>query len=77
MLNEPRFSVVMMVRLGDADGLVAGSNSPTADVLRAAIQVVKTAPGISTVSSTFVMETADKKFGDNGLFICKTYYIKS
>ena len=36
----------MMVRLGDADGLVAGSNSPaTADVLKAAIQVIKTAPG--------------------------------
>ena len=33
----------MMVRLGDADGLVAGSNSPTADVLKAAIQVIKTA----------------------------------
>ena len=69
MLNEPRFFGCMMVRLGDADGLVAGSNSPTADVLRAAIQVVKTAPGISTVSSTFVMETADKKFGDNGLIL--------
>src|SRR5574344_958878 len=69
MLNEPRFFGCMMVRLGDADGLVAGSNSPTADVLRAAIQVVKTAPGINTVSSAFVMETADKKFGDNGLIL--------
>merc|ERR1711916_180338 len=64
-----RFFGCMMVRLGDADGLVAGSNSPTADVLRAAIQVIKTAPGINTVSSTFVMETADGKFGDNGLIL--------
>jgi len=69
MLNEPRFFGCMMVRLGDADGLVAGSNSPTADVLKAAIQVIKTAPGINTVSSAFVMETADKKFGDNGLIL--------
>jgi len=69
MLTEPRFFGCMMVRLGDADGLVAGSNSPTSDVLRAAIQVIKTAPGINTVSSTFVMETKDGKFGDNGLML--------
>ena len=69
MLNEPRFFGCMMVRLGDADGLVAGSNSPTADVLKAAIQVIKTAPGINTVSSAFIMETADGQFGDNGLIL--------
>lgn len=69
MITEPRFFGCMMVRLGDADGLVAGSNSPTADVLRAAIQVIKTAPGINTVSSAFIMETADGKFGDNGLIL--------
>ncbi|RXJ99065.1 phosphate acetyltransferase [Arcobacter sp. CECT 8986] len=69
MTTEPRFFGCMMVRLKDADGLVAGSNSPTADVLRAAIQVIKTAPGINTVSSTFVMETKDGEFGDNGLIL--------
>lgn len=69
MTTEPRFFGCMMVRLGEAHGLVAGSNSPTADVLRAAIQVIKTAPGIKTVSSAFVMETADGKFGDNGLLL--------
>ncbi len=69
LTTEPRFFGCMMVRLGDADGLVAGSNSPTADVLRAAIQVIKTAPGIKTVSSTFIMETIDKSFGDNGLLL--------
>ncbi len=69
MTNEPRFFACMMVRLGDADGLVAGSNSPTSDVLRAAMQVIKTAPGIKTVSSTFVMETPDGKFGDDGLIL--------
>lgn len=69
MTTEPRFFGCMMVRLGDADGLVAGSSAPTADVLKAAIQVVKTAPGINTVSSSFVMETVDGKFGDNGLIL--------
>ena len=67
--TEPRFFGCMMVRLGDADGLVAGSNSPTADVLKAAIQVIKTAPGINTVSTAFIMETADGKFGDKGLIL--------
>lgn len=69
MTTEPRFFGCMMVRLKDADGLVAGSNSPTADVLRAAIQVIKTAPGINTVSSTFIMETIDTEFGDDGLIL--------
>jgi phosphate acetyltransferase len=69
MTTEPRFFGCMMVRLADADGLVAGSNSPTADVLRAAIQVIKTAPGINTVSSAFIMETIDGKFGENGLLL--------
>ena len=69
LTTEPRFFGCMMVRLGDADGLVAGSSAPTADVLKAAIQVVKTAPGISTVSSCFVMETVDGNFGENGLIL--------
>jgi phosphate acetyltransferase len=69
LTTEPRFFGCMMVRLGDADGLVAGSSAPTADVLKAAIQVVKTAPGINTVSSCFVMETVDGNFGDNGLIL--------
>ncbi len=69
MTTEPRFFGCMMVRLGDAHGLVAGSNSPTADVLRASIQVIKTAPGIKTVSSAFIMETPDKSFGDDGLIL--------
>ena len=69
LTTEPRFFGCMMVRLCDADGLVAGSSAPTADVLKAAIQVVKTAPGINTVSSTFVMETVDGNFGENGLIL--------
>ncbi len=67
--NECRFFACMMVRLGDAQGMVAGSDSATSDVLRAAFQVIKTAPGIKTVSSTFVMETHDGKFGDDGLIL--------
>ena len=71
MLTEPRFFGAMMVRMGDADGMVAGSASPTADVLRAAIQVVGTKPGLRTVSSCFlmVMPEATKQYGQDGALI--------
>ena len=45
----------MLVRMGYAVGMVAGSNSPTADVLRSAIHVVGTKPGLKTVSSSMIM----------------------
>jgi phosphate acetyltransferase len=45
----------MMVREGLASGMVAGAANTTADVLRAALQVVGVRPGLKTVSSTFIM----------------------
>lgn len=69
MKTNPRYFASMMVRLGEADGMVAGSNSPTAEVLRAAMQVVKTKPGIKTISSCFIMDTEMKDFGDDGIII--------
>lgn len=74
MLTEPRFFGAMMIRLGDADGMVAGSASPTADVLRASIQVIGTKAGLKTVSSCFLMvlpEEGDaaKTYGDNGVLV--------
>lgn len=71
MTAEPRYFGAMMVRLGDADGMVAGSASPTADVLRASIQVVGTKPGLKTVSSCFLMVLPEnvKQYGDDGVII--------
>ncbi len=57
----------MMVRKGDAGGAVAGAFNTTGDVLRAAFQVVGTAPGIKTVSSVFLMVTKNPQFGENGV----------
>jgi phosphate acetyltransferase len=54
-MAHPLFFGAMMVRTGDADGSVAGSISTTGDVLRAAIQAVGVAEGISIVSSFFLM----------------------
>lgn len=56
----------MMVRKGDAGGAVAGAANTTGDVLRAAFQVVGTAPGMNTVSSVFLMVTKTPEFGENG-----------
>jgi phosphate acetyltransferase len=59
----------MMVRLGDADGEVAGATGTTGNVLKAAFQTVGTAPGIKTVSSFFLMVTKTPSFGENGIIL--------
>ena len=61
LLNDPNFFGAMLIRMGDADGMVSGSASPTANVLRAAIQVIGTQPGVKTVSSVFIMELSQFK----------------
>ena len=60
---------IVMVKAGDADGMVAGANHSTADTLRPALQILKTAPGVKLVSAFFVMDTQFKDMGDNGTFI--------
>jgi len=59
----------MMVRRGDAGGAVAGAFNTTGDVLRAAFQVIGTAPGMKTVSSVFLMVTKTPEFGENGTLL--------
>jgi phosphate acetyltransferase len=59
----------MMVYLGDADAMVAGAESSTADVLRAGLGIIGTAPGSKTASSCFVMQMKDKEWGADGAMI--------
>lgn len=59
----------MLVKCGYADGLVAGAVNSTANVLRPALQIIKTAPGTKTVSSFLVMEVPNCEYGANGLFV--------
>ena len=66
---DPVYFGTMMVQMGDADGLVSGAEHSTADTIRPALQIIKTAPGIKIVSSAFIMVVPDCEFGDNGLFI--------
>lgn len=69
MLGDCLFFGAMLVRLGVADGMVAGSASPTANVLRAAIQVVGTQKGLKTVSSSMLVITDKQQYGNDGLLI--------
>ncbi len=60
---------IVMVKANDADGMVAGACHATADTLRPALQILKTAPGVKLVSAFFVMDTQFKNMGDDGAFI--------
>ena len=60
---------VMLVKAGYADGMVAGACHSTGDVLRPSLQILKTAPGASLVSSFFIMVVPDCEFGYNGIFL--------
>ena len=68
-VTDPMYYGIMMVKLGDADGLVSGAIHSTGDMLRPALQIIKSKPGMKTVSSCFLMELKDKSFGDDGVMI--------
>lgn len=68
ILNPLNFAA-MMVRLGLVDAMVAGAENSTGNVLRAAFTIIKTAPGVTSASSCFVMDTHSPQFGSNGLMI--------
>ncbi|MDR1178379.1 MAG: phosphate acetyltransferase [Spirochaetaceae bacterium] len=59
----------MMVRLDDADAMVAGAENTTADVLRSGLSIIGTIPGLKTASSCFVVQCADRTWGRDGALI--------
>ena len=69
LLSDPLTFGIVMVKNNDADGMVAGACHSTADTLRPALQILKTAPGVKLVSAFFVMDTQFKDQGENGTFI--------
>ena len=69
LASDPMYYGMMMVKSGDADGLVSGAVHSTGDMLRPALQIVRTAPGMKLVSSAFLMESPDRSVGENGLLI--------
>ena len=59
----------LMVKNGDADGLVSGAIHSTANTLRPALQIIKAREGIKNVSSFFLMESPKKELGEDGVLI--------
>ena len=68
-MKDPVYFGMMMVKCEDADGLVSGAAHSTADTLRPALQILKTAPGTKLVSAFFLMVVPDCEYGENGVFI--------
>ena len=66
---DPMYYGMLMVKLGDADGLVSGAVHTTGDMLRPALQIIKTKPGINIVSSSFLMNCPNKALGEDGLLV--------
>lgn len=66
---DPLYIASLMLKSGDADGEIAGAQNTTGNVLRPALQIIKTAPGISVVSGAFLMFTQTKQYGKDGLLL--------
>lgn len=69
LVSDTMYYGIMMVKTGDADGLVSGAVHTTGDMLRPALQIIKTKPGIKVVSSSFLMDCPNKNLGHNGLLV--------
>ena len=69
LVLDPVYYGMIMVKQSEADGLVSGAAHSTADTLRPALQILKTAPGTKLVSAFFVMVVPNCEYGANGTFI--------
>lgn len=69
LVADPMYYGMMMVKMGDADGLVSGAIHSTGDMLRPALQIIKTKPGMKLVSSSLLMECPNQKLGEDGLLV--------
>lgn len=69
LLKNPLYFGVMLVKMGKADGMVAGAVNSTANTLRPALQILKTAPDTKLVSAFFLMDVPNCTFGEKGTFI--------
>ena len=63
------FFGVMMIKMGLADGMVGGCTTPTANLLRPSLQILKTAPESKLVSAFFVLDVPNCEYGADGVFI--------
>ena len=69
VVEDPLYLSCLMIKNGDADGEVAGAQNTTGDVLRPALQIIKTLPGVKVVSGAFIMYTQTPQFGEDGILL--------
>jgi phosphate acetyltransferase len=69
LVENPLYLGCLIIKNGDADGEIAGAQNTTGDVLRPALQIIKTRPGISVVSGAFLMFVQDKSYGADGVLV--------
>ena len=69
IVRDPLYFGTMMVKMDDADGMVSGAIHTTGDLLRPGLQIIKTAPGVSVVSSFFIMMVPGSKYGEEGMLL--------
>ena len=69
LVEDSLYFACLMIKAGDADGEVAGALNTTGNVLRPALQIIKTMPGITCVSGAFLMFTNNKAFGEDGVLL--------
>ncbi len=69
LLLDPLYFGVMLVKENIAQGMVAGAINSTANVLRPALQIIKTAPNIKLVSAIFLLEVPNCPYGEKGMFL--------
>ncbi|GAD05332.1 phosphotransacetylase [Porphyromonas crevioricanis] len=70
LVEDPLYMACLMIKNGDADGEVAGAINTTGNVLRPALQIIKTAPGFSCVSGFFMLFTKAEDLGEKGMICC-------
>ena len=69
IVRDPLYFGTMMVKLDDADGMVSGAVHTTGDLLRPGLQIIKTAPNVSVVSSFFIMDIPHSEYGEKGMLL--------
>lgn len=72
IICDGNYYACVMLLVGDADGVVSGAVTKSADVMRPAFQIIKQKPEISIASSCFIMEVPEDKrdvLGENGLMV--------
>ncbi len=67
---DPLYYGCLMIKAGDADGELAGARNTTGNVLRPALQIVKTAKGFSCVSGAMILISKEQQYGEEGILLC-------